>query len=818
MLSSAIVILPLCPLAAKSGLELRYEIQPQALTSAIQQLGLQGHRQILFSASIIKGSLRRPVSGRMSFDRALRQILKGTGLVFETTDTGVVTILRDASRMNISPLEVERATDNLDPLVVTADRRRDHVSFASDFRSRPQEPSIATVANMSVGISSEPAGSGQQALLVRGVGMAGEATTIVYFAGVPVSGPSGTGSDAARTASDLALVDIGRIEISRTGRSSEHGTGSLAGEIEIEPEAANPQQLQAVSAARLSFQQGGEPGVALSSTLNVPVGANTALRATAYVNREGGYIDNVRTGVRNINDDDIAGFRLVARTVPTPDLDMSLLLAWQHRGVNDTSAWFRSLGSYRTDRYFAAPTSHDFLLGRITLQYDMGDLRLTSMSAAYRWKLDRRYDRSYATLLQGRDLEGCQRYFDLATPSCDAGQSEEFADYVEGLTPSLLHIPIVSTRVVQEVRLSRDAPFGLTWVAGLLLDYRSERLRSELSSLPDEYESGSVLFGARKLAITRKQAGIFGTLAYKDADGLLVSAGLRYDNHHVSSQNDVVVPNILSGSIASWPLTAKASQGISGRIHVDVPIVSGATWHTQLARSFRPAGVNTASVLLPDRLTFGRDSLWGVEMGLNLRWSRWAEMTLVTYFNDWRNMQYRALSENRSHAYLVNIGNAMIRGAEVEIVVRPAANFVAKVEASLIHARMARVTEAQALVGGAEVGDDIPFVPDRRMQVSLARSWNIRSGSQIKMTGDWQYQSGSWSTFNGNDPDFAETSGFSLFGASLSYRWNGGDISLQARNIFDRVANLRTVTNGYGVGQTFSYGPRTIMLSWNRRW
>lgn len=804
---------------AKSGSNTRYHIAPQALASAIQQLGLQGRRQIIFSPTIASGLLKRSLSGRMSFDRALGRLLDGTGLVFSQTESGVIVIGRGQERGGMVPITAaDRPIATLPGLTVTAYRRNDPAAFLSDIRVRPQEPTMAVLLNNGLGISSEPAGSGQQALIVRGVGMAGEATTMVYFAGVPISGPSGTGSDSARSTSDLALVDIGRIIISRTARSSEHGTGSLAGEIEIEPENAHLGEWQAISTARVGVKKGGDPDAFAVATLNAPIGANAAVRATGYVQRDGGYIDNVRTGMLNVNDDDIAGFRLVTRVAPTPDLDISAILAWQHRRVGDTSSWFRALGAYRMDRYFSAPTTHDFLLARLGLRHDLGDIELTALSAAYRWKLDRRYDRSNVTLLQGSDPDGCRRYFDLTVSSCDPAQDQQYSDYVSSLAPSLLHIPIRSTRVLQEVRLGSRASTGLRWGIGLLVDDRTEKLRSELSSVPPEQGGQPVMFGARRLGIHRRQTALFGNLAYRDADGLLAAVGLRFDDYRVSSRNDVVVPNLLSGSVVSWPLTTEKSRGVSGNVHVDVPIMPGATWHTQLARSIRSGGVNTASVLLPDRLTFAGDSLWGVEMGFKLRLGQRADMILMTYINNWRDMQYRALSENRSHAYLVNLGNATIRGAELEFVLRPGQGIIAKTQASLIRAEMGRVTGDASLVGGANAGDSIPFVPARRMQASIERSWTVGQGDQITVEGDWQYQSGFSSTFNADDPDYVATSAFTLFGARLSYRRSTSDIAVQVRNLFDRIANVRTVTNGYGVGQSFSYGPRSILFSWNRRW
>ena len=807
-----------CPSALAAGApDIRLDIAPQRLETAVQHLALQAGRQIIFGSSVVAGARSHALSGRMTVEVALRRLLRGTGLAWRQTSGNVILIER-ATAPSDAVMPARAAALSLTPLVITAERRTDPVSFLGDVRVRPTDLSIAALVTTNPGFSAEPAGSGQQALVVRGVGMAGEATTMVYFADVPISGPSGTGSDASRTTSDLALVDIGRVQVARTARSSEHGTGALAGEIEIAPEEPHLGEWGGNGSVSATAQQGGAPGMAAASTLNIPLGETAALRASAYVSHEGGYVDDVRTGARNVNDDDIRGLRLIARVMPQSNLDISAMLAWQHRRIADTSAWFRALGPYRTDRYFAAPTTHDFLLGRLKAEYGTGDVHLTSITAAYRWKLDRRYDRTNATLLQGNDPEGCQRYFSLETSFCDAGQAQDFGDYAAGLTPSLLHIPIVSTRILQEVRLANDATAGFGWVAGVMVDHRTEKLHSQLSSLSLSADRDPIVFGNRKLAISRDQAALFGTLSWRDTSGLLLSLGLRYDHYRVSSQNDVVIPNILSGSIESWPRTVSRTDGVSARIHIDLPITAGATWHTQLTRSLRPAGVNTASVLPSDRRTFDSDSLWGVEMGIGLRLGEATDFTVTGYMNDWRDMQYRALSENRSHAYLVNVGNAMIHGAEVELVSRPLPGLTAKLEASLIRAKLIRVSDAADLVGGARAGDEVPFVPDHRLQASLSQDWSLGNGNRLTAQGDWQYQSGSWSTFNRDDPDFVATAGFTLLGASLSWRRGGDSLSLRARNIFNAVANLRSLTNGYGVGQTFSSGPRAIVLSWNRHW
>lgn len=329
----ALSIVP-APAFARNGTDTSFDIPRQKLETAIQQLALQAGRQIVFPSALAGSTTSHRLSGTMPFSSALRRLLKGSGLTFRETDAHVILIepaspVRSttdiAAAASPSPLPLAR------PLIVTAQRRTDPVSFAGDLRLRPSAAGIAALVEASPGISSEPGNAGQRALVVRGVGMAGESTTLVYFGDVPIAGPSGTGSDAARTTSDLSLVDVAQVRIARTARSAEHGVGALAGEIEIAPEEPHLGQWGGGASLGLGMQQGGEPDLSASSTLNIPLGERAALRATAYASRAGGYVDNVRTGARNVNDDDISGLRLIARIVPQPDLDISALLTWQHR-------------------------------------------------------------------------------------------------------------------------------------------------------------------------------------------------------------------------------------------------------------------------------------------------------------------------------------------------------------------------------------------------------------------------------------------------------------------------------------------------------
>lgn len=811
----------IAPAQAKEESLQSFSIERQKLERAIRQLAIQGGRQVVFSPSAKTDRLSRSVKGRMRFEDALLRLLAGSGLKAKENRFHVIVIENAPHEVAFAP-EMPTAPARPTPpppasIIVTAMLPNDPADFRGDLVIAPRATSLTEIAQLIPGISAQPTGSGQQAIIVRGVGLAGDTTTIVYFGGVPISGPSGTGSDGARTSSDLALIDIESVRSSRTSRSSQHGVGALAGEIEIEPRKPQLGRWEAASTVAASMQKGGDPGFLLSSSINAPSGPDLAFRLTGYAQSQGGYIDNIRTGRSNVNGDVIRGVRLMTRYTPSPALDMNILMLWQHRRIGDPSAWLRDLGPYNSDRYFTAPTTHDFKLARLDTQYAPGPVTLKSITAYYRWRLDRKYDRTNVTLLQAMDGAACQRYFSLQAQPCSAKQADLFARYVSDFTPTLLHIPILSRRFMQEFRLDQEQGEGLNWTIGAILDRRDETASSQLSAYQPDFGEEE-FFGVRELDIDRTQASGFADISWKTVAGFVASAGMRYDHYIASSRNDVIVPNIISGSLISWPTATVRTNGFHARLHVDVPLSRTITFHAQMNRSFRPGGVNTASVLLPDRYTYASDSLWGLELGAKVRFWDKAELTVTAYTNDWQDMQYRAMSENRSHAYLVNVGHAAIRGLEAELFIMPADGLTAKLDGSFIRGNLKRVTDAAELVGGAGVGDRIPFIPSSRLRASLERKWRMSGNDSLNVDANWQYQSGFWSTFSRDDPDFLSTKGFHVVNAAVRYETRRTSLCLCVRNIFDQVANLRALTTGYGVGQSFSIGPREISLSWSRHW
>lgn len=794
-----------------------FTIARQPVERALQDLALQSGRELLMTASPLTREMAPALRGRMSVERALHHLLAGTSLTFSEGRRGMILVSArppEVRRARAPPAVAGEPPDS-PSLVVTA-TLEDPVRLAGDVQLKPAIGDMVDLAHTALGVSAQPAGAGQQSISLRGISAAGDATTAVYFAGVPIAGPTGTSADTGRTTSDLALIDIDRVEVSRTPQGTRHGVGALAGEVDIIPTPARLNVRDAYLSARVTATEGGAPGYLAAGAANMPLAPTLAARLTAYVRYGGGYVDNVRLGVDDVNYERTRGVRASLLYEPSSALRLSGLALYQDRYIADNSAWTRDLDAYRTDRYFLAPTRHEFMLGSLDAQWRPGDVGLRSITSLYRWTLDRNFDRTNTTLFQAEQPEGCLRYFGILQGACSAAQMEAFRGYALHYVPTLLETPIATTRVTQESRIDNGEGRGLRWRIGTFAEKRWERSSSLLSSIDDVAPID--YFGWREITGSRSQLGLFGSLTYRDTDMTRVSLGLRYDRYVIAARNDVLVPNLISGSMLSWPRTTEISNQLSAKFHVDLEVAPGVELHGQMMHSARPAGVNTASVIPEGYLSFKPDYLWGYELGGRLVLAPDVQLTLTGYLNDWRHMQYRALSENRSHAYLVNIGNASVRGVEAELAARLTERLKGRVEASLIDARMLGDDPTRVLVGGASAGDRLPFVSRWRWKAALSYGWTLRNGWDARFSGEWQYQSGYWSTFNRADPDFLATPAYSLVGIGIDLDLGATSLALTGRNLLNSQAPIRALTNAYGPGQTYSYGPRSWMLSWKRQW
>lgn len=147
-------------------------------------------------------------------------------------------------------------------------------------------------------------GPGQNTIYIRGVasttpklevaGVAGLAPNVAFYLDEqPLAQPGRN--------LDIYAADLERIEVLAGPQGTLFGASSQAGVVRL---ITNKPKLDEISASqKLSFAYTpeGEPSRKLEAVVNAPLGPRTAVRAVAYSDYKGGYIDNVR-GTRSMED------------------------------------------------------------------------------------------------------------------------------------------------------------------------------------------------------------------------------------------------------------------------------------------------------------------------------------------------------------------------------------------------------------------------------------------------------------------------------------------------------------------------------------
>ncbi|MEH6610409.1 MAG: TonB-dependent receptor [Halioglobus sp.] len=142
-------------------------------------------------------------------------------------------------------------------------------------------------------------------------GGGGPGTNTIYIRGVASTTPNTTTSGVAGLAPNVAFyldeqpltqpgrnldvyaADLERIEVLKGPQGTLFGASSQAGTVRLITNKPDPSDFAANVKVGAAYTQEGDPGYNLEGMINVPISDSFALRGVAYVDQQGGYIDNV---------------------------------------------------------------------------------------------------------------------------------------------------------------------------------------------------------------------------------------------------------------------------------------------------------------------------------------------------------------------------------------------------------------------------------------------------------------------------------------------------------------------------------------------
>ena len=810
----------------------RFDIAPQPLSQALNQLALRSNREILFSPALTAGRRSPALNGAFTPEEALARLLAGSGLTVRLEGRSFLVL--PAPRI-VAPVAAAAPSPPappaaLDSVIVTALKRstpiqRTPISMtvvSGEQLGRLGIVNLERASPLLPGLKLVATAFGRR-LVLRGVYGAGEATTGLYYDETSMTGPVGTTADPGVMAPELTLVDVDRIELLRGPQGTLYGSGSMGGALRVlfkRPDLTDNTALVSVNA--VSAAHGGTSGGA-TATLNAVIAPGAlAGRLTVYDQGTPGVIDNVRLGLKDVDASQVKGVRLAVLWEPAPRLSLLLSGAAQNTHRDDIPAWNDTVGPWRTVHAARAPFDGKILLASAIARWKGDAVDVTAASSWYRWKLTRRSDYSGVLIGERANPASCMRYFALAS-ACDGGQLQSYSAYVDSVYPAILNQPANLTASIHEVRASsaRDTP--VNWTVGVYSEVRDDHIDSQVAHvdpLTGALPASPVLIGRRDIDNHPRQNAVFGELSYDPRPDTRLTLGARRFDYVKRDRGAVQIPNVVSGTWAGYAIDARTPErGWSLKALASQQIAPNVFGYAQVSQGFRPGGVNVVPGLADNLALYRSDRLTNYEVGLKHQSpDRRFTTNLALYKIDWRDMQYSAQTQNRAFSFLTNIGASRVRGLESEFTARRLGAWDLLASATLTDARLTADQLTNSAIGLGLKGDRLPMVPWFSSAASLDRKWTLSNALDGRLRFDAAYTSEARSAFNRSNADYLKMGGYATFGVTVGLEHARWAADLTVDNLLDRAGRASAARNTSGPVEYFGATPRTLRLTLERRY
>ncbi|HEX6099884.1 MAG TPA: TonB-dependent receptor [Thermoanaerobaculia bacterium] len=630
-------------------------------------------------------------------------------------------------------------------MVVTARKREESVQEVpmsvaapteSQLRDRGAE-TIEDVATNVAGFTVQNLGPGQSQVAIRGVS-AGQIVRDqpgvkeqvgVYLDESVIS--------LSLFTPDVDLFDISRIEVLRGPQGTLFGSGSLSGTVRYITNQPKLGVSETVGELGVSSISDGGIGGNAKAAFNMPVGDRAALRAALYYTQYGGFIDAVQPGLSvrdDVNDGNRFGGRVALRFEPNDRFRITPRLLYQEVEMN---GWNRiddfnilanpftttrpavNLGDREQYTQIEEPFTDEFLLGDVNMEYDIGDLTLTSVTSYIdRDVLVVRDATALTASITGGSIGLPESVYSIDAPLYDATQAKGYT---------------------QELRLGGARGDRFDWVAGV---FYADSERDYGQNLPViGFEDAARAIGVNiptagtKLALKDElyksdlhyefnQLALFGEVTFPLGDKIDVTGGLRY--YDFEEDRAQIFDGIFADPIDSTG--SVSADGFAPRVIVSYKASDALRFNGQVSKGFRLGGINdplNLPLCQPADLaiygghpTWEDETLWNYEVGAKGSFMGGnAQFSASAYRMDIENLQATVTAGTCSSRIILNVPKARTTGIEGEFEIAPTEKFDFAISGSFNNSEL-RSSFRDAggnIVAGIQEGNRLPTVPEFQM-------------------------------------------------------------------------------------------------------
>jgi outer membrane receptor protein involved in Fe transport len=855
-----------------------FNVPAQSATTGIPEFARQAGIQILVSEPLVRGKRIAAVTGSHTIDEALAILLKGTGLTATSKDGTTYTVAaatkqstsfnptasggalaateptsnRGAAEPTSSgpaenPNAAAGATTGLNEIIVTAQKRTERLQdvpisvsvYTQALMDAQGTRQIDDIARLTPGLTffrgTINNNSESSDIAIRGIdSTAGAATTGIYVDDVPIQSRHlsfGTFNAYPQ------LFDIDRVEVLRGPQGTLFGSGSEGGTVRFITPEPGLSQYSMYARSELGFTDGAAPVEEIGLAGGGPVvNDELGFRASVSYRHEGGYVDRIDWHTQEIADKDSNAAttktaRLAFKWAANEHLTITPSIYYQYRYVGDATSWWsiqpgtpppdptggQFTATLRNGNEIAQPSTDEFTLSAVRVDWDFGSVRLVSSSSYYK--------RNQSAV---SDYSSVDRAIFLGNPYPPQPVTAPgyWADNQNNWT--------------EEVRLeSNDAASRISWTTGVFYQNAKENTIENVYDPALLMEIGQpvadgYIYKQDPFSSVDKQVALFGQADLKATDHLKFTLGLRVSQAKFEGQafysGFVVGPPVSSSvSITEHPITPKF--GATYQFDPDNLL------YATVAKGYRIGGANPDigqfCNFTPYGLTnvppqYSSDTVWSYELGTKNTWDdRRLLLDASVYFIKWNNIQQNVALQC-GFQFTENLGAANSKGFDVQtqfkvsdaLTVGGTFGYTDAYYTQTVFATQV-AAETPGFFSIVQDGNHLPAAP-----------WTLALFSQVNfplfarsgyVRGDYQYSAKQTATIAtqdlangaipGNVPPIPSTSYASL---RAGLKWASFDVSLFAQNLFNSQPKISVVNNA-GVPsplfQDITWRPLTIGMT-----
>ena len=572
-------------------------------------------------------------------------------------------------------------------------------------------------------------------------------------------------------------------------------TARWGGLIRVITHKADPTKTEGmIESSGGSIDHGGGD-YSLDGMYNTPVvGDQLALRVVGQYRDNHGFIDDVRHGMKGVNNLRQIGGRASLRWVPSDALNLTFEVLSQKTTLGNDNDFNSVVGDLERNSYFEEPKETRFNLYNTTLDWNVGWAKLVSSS-------------SYATY-DHIDHSDFTDFLETAIQS-DFG--------VSGVVlPSHAVVQQHSKTFSQEIRLSSVGTRRVTWIGGLyfykidekdlevdtsdgLFNFFANTLGSPLAGTPLDVGHDVAFLDPSER--NRRQFATFGELSYHFTDRVTGTVGGRWFSDKLQDVDDA------GGVFAFGAAALRIAKTTSDhnqvfRFRLADQFTDDALGYVLASQGYRTGGnnpLNPATVnnpIFPQ--TFNPDKLWNYELGFKTLWfDHRLTVNGAVFYIDWSNEQIEVALPG-GYSIITNAGKTTIKGVEGDVTYSPAGGLELGINGSYLDATLARdlldvSSPANPVVIG-RAGDQLTGVP--KTQGSLYAQWHFPLAVTVEgvVRSDLQYV-GRTGRFFAHDSrvsapadEFQDYGDYTLINLRAGAKWSDLSVMLYAKNVADRRA------------------------------